>query len=357
MKIKILYNKRLLSLILAFAISVSLLFLPSCGVRTTPADELSFFAMDTFMTLKLYRGEHTAEETRDALSAAKDEILRIEKLFSVTDPESELSALNRGETPEAPSADLVKLLLLCEELWIKTSGAYDITVYPLMLAWGFTTEEGPSVPTAEEIEKALAQVDGKAVTVTPRDDGGYSVNTGGALIDLGSIAKGYAGQRATEILRERGFDSGILILGGNVQTFGKKPDGSGYTVGIADPKAPESVISTVSTDKLDRIFNPQSSEEPQSYAIVTSGTYQRNFTENGKTYHHIMDPITGYPCDNGLASVTVICPNGALADGLSTSLFLLGYEDAMEYYRNHGGFEAIFIKESGEILKTDGLLA
>ena len=347
--------KSTISLLLILTLSSALFLLPSCRVRTTPSDELSFFAMDTFMTLKLYRGDHTAEETRAALSAAMDEIIRIEKLFSVTDPESELSALNRGETLDQPSADIITLLSLCRELNITTSGIYDITIYPLMLAWGFTTDEGPSVPTAEEIEKALAQIDSQAVTVTLREDGGYSVNAGGALLDLGSIAKGYAGQRAADLLRERGFDSGILVLGGNVQTLGKKPDGSGFLVGIADPQAPEGVISTVSTDALNGIFTAEAKDAPASYAIVTSGTYQRNFTENGKTYHHIMDPITGYPCDNGLASVTVICPNGAMADGLSTSLFLLGYEEAMEYYRNHGGFEAIFIKENGEIMKTDGL--
>ncbi len=136
----------------------------------------------------------------------------------------------------------------------------------------------------------------------------------------------------------------IVVLGG-------KRD----TEGIADPASPEEIITTVSTSELDRIFADKNGDAPDSYAIVTSGTYQRNFIASGKVYHHIMDVETGFPCENGLSSVTVICDNGGLADGLSTTLFLLGYEGAMEYYREHGGFEAVFITDEGEILKTDGL--
>lgn len=328
----------------------------SCGGRREKEKpvELSFFAMDTYMTLKVYRGERTTEEANAALAAARDGILEIEGLLSVTDEGSEVAALNRGERVENASFHTVKLLRAAKELYSRTDGLYDITVYPLVLAWGFTTEDGPSVPSASEIETALAEIDLERVSVTAEPDGSFTVDAGGAKIDLGSIAKGYAGQVASDILRERGFDSAILTLGGNVQALGRKPDGSGFVVGIADPDAPERSLITLSTASLDGLFGVADGDTA-SYAIVTSGSYQRNFTDGEKTYHHIMDVRTGYPAESGLRSVTVICTDGALSDGLSTSLFLLGYEGAMEYYRTYGGFEAVFVTDDGEVLKTDGL--
>jgi len=325
----------------------------ACGinVKREGYEEVSFFAMDTYMVLRAYRGEKTAEETRSALAMARDGILELESLLSVTDEGSEIAALNRGEMLENASSHTVRLLKMAAELYERTGGAYDVTVYPLVLAWGFTTEAGPSVPEPAEIAAALEQVDASRVSVNENSDGTFSVDAGGAKLDLGSIAKGYAGQVASDILREKGFDSALLVLGGNVQTLGKKPDGSGFVIGIADPKAPDRTLTTVSTDSLENAFGAGAG----GYAIVTSGTYQRNFTVGGKLYHHIMDVRTGYPADNGLLSVTVICPDGAMADGLSTSLFLLGYEGAMEYYHTYGGFEAVFVTDDGEVLRTDGI--
>ena len=325
-----------------------------CSSKNETPEELSFFAMDTYMTLKVYRDGATKEEAWEALKLAKAEILRLEALLSVNDPDSEVAALNRGETVEKASADLVRILQLATELYERSDGRYDLSVYPLLVAWGFTTDKGLAVPAATVIEEAMRQIDFSKVSMVKNSDG-HTVNAGGVKLDLGSIAKGYAGQKAIEILKAQGFESAIIILGGNVQTLGKKPNGSGFTVGIADPASPDELITTVSTADLDRIFADENGDVPESYAVVTSGTYQRNFTASGKLYHHIMDVNTGFPCENGLTSVTVICGNGGLADGLSTTLFLLGYEGAMEYYREYGGFEALFITDDGEILKTDGL--
>ena len=328
--------------------------LVGCGSKNESPEELSFFAMDTYMTLKVYRDGATKEEAWEALKLAKAEILRLEALLSVNDPSGEVAALNRGETVEKASADLVRILQLATELYERSDGRYDLSVYPLLVAWGFTTDKDLAVPTAVALEEALRQIDFSKVSMVKNSEG-HTVSTNGVQIDLGSIAKGYAGHQAIRILKEQGFESALLVLGGNVQTLGRKPNGKGYTVGIADPASPEEIITTVSTSELDRIFADGNGDAPDSYAIVTSGTYQRNFIASGKVYHHIMDVETGFPCENGLSSVTVICDNGGLADGLSTTLFLLGYDRAMEYYREHGGFEAVFITDEGEILKTDGL--
>ena len=350
MTIKNEFLKKITIFMLFVAILIQSFSACSVKVGKNGTEEVSFFAMDTYMTLKVYRGDKSAVEAKAALGAARDAILEIEGLLSVTSEGSEIAALNRGERVENASAHTVKLLNMAKELHVRTDGLYDVTVYPLVLAWGFTTEEGPSVPSASEIEAAMSEIDMGRVSITEESDGSFTVDAGGAKLDLGSIAKGYAGQVAAEVLRERGFENALLVLGGNVQAMGRKPEGGGFVIGIADPDAPERSITTVSTTELDCIFG-----EGTGYAIVTSGTYQRNFTEDGKTYHHILDVRTGYPTKTGLSSVTVICADGALADGLSTSLFLLGYEGAMEYYRTHGGFEAIFVTRGGGVLRTDGI--
>ena len=323
--------------------------LPSCSANEEPLS-VSFFSMDTYMTLKAYRDGHTEEETREALNAAKAEILRIEQLFSVTSTDSEISRLNRGEALEDASADLIHLLRLSAEMHNKTNGAYDVTVYPLVELWGFTGEQ-QSVPAEGDIHTALLEIDFNKITVTQTANGGYSVSANGARLDLGSIAKGYAGQRASELLAQMGFNNVLLVLGGNVQLSGTKPDGSPFRIGIADPHKPDGIAFTLTCsealrDKLGAV---------NGLAVVTSGTYQRNFEQDGKVYHHLLDLSSGYPCENGLSSVTVICPDGARADALSSSLFLLGYEKSLELYRAEGDFEAIFITNTGEKLFTDGI--
>lgn len=346
----ILFLKRIAIITILSVVVLSSLV--SCaGSKSETPEELSFFAMDTYMTLKVYRGEKTSEEAQSALAAARDAIFEIESALSVTAENSEIAALNRGERVENASAHTVELIRMAKVLNERSGGIYDITVYPLVLAWGFTTEEGPSVPTVDEIEAAMREIDCFRITETENGDGTFNVDAGGAKLDLGSIAKGYAGQIASDVLKERGFDSAILVLGGNVQTLGRKPDGSGFIVGIADPDAPERTVMTVSTADLDGLFGA----DTEGYAVVTSGSYQRNFTEGDKLYHHILDVRTGFPAESGLSSVTVISTDGAMADGLSTTLFLLGYDEAMEYYRTYGGFEAVFVTDSGEIKMTDGL--
>ena len=300
-----------------------------CGCAQKSA-EREFFAMDTVMQLRAY-----GPAAEDALAQAEAEIYRLEGVLSCRDEQAALARLNEtggGTAGEETAALLQTALTLCEQ----TGGAYDPALGALSEAWGFSTG-AYRVPEPDALAEAmqssgagLVQLDGISVTLT-----------NGAQLDLGGIAKGYAAGRVRTILREAGVTSAIISLGGNVAAVGKKPDGSAWTVGLQDPDRPEAYFGTVSIEDA---------------CVVTSGAYQRYFEENGQTYHHIIDPRTGYPAENGLISVTIISADGTLADALSTSLFIMGPEEASSFWKKHRDtFDAIMMKEDGTVMVTAGL--
>ena len=217
----------------------------------------------------------------------------------------------------------------------RTDGALDISVYPIVRAWGFTTEEY-QVPEETEIESLLPLVDYTKIQ--------YDTATGnvsipkGMTIDLGSIAKGYGGQLAAQLLREKGVTSALLNLGGNVQTIGSKPDGSPWQVGIQD--------STGDTPMMVLSVSDQ--------AVITSGGYERYFEQDGKTYWHIMDPSTGYPAKSGVTGVTVVCDTGLEADALSTACFVLGVEKGAQLLKTYG-VDGLFVDEEHHVYLTEGM--
>ena len=160
-------------------------------------------------------------------------------------------------------------------------------------------------------------------------------------IDLGGIAKGYTSSRIMDIFKENGITSGLVNLGGNVQALGTKTDGSNWRVAVQSPDDTEDYLGVLSI---------------RDKAVITSGGYERYFEQDGVTYHHIIDPKTGYPAENGLVSVTIVSSDGTLADGLSTSLFIMGEEKAAEFWKAHSNeFEAIFATDDGTIYVTEGL--
>ena len=291
------------------------------------------FAMDTFMTLTVY-GENASQ----ALDAAEGEILRLDELLSTGKEESEISRLNRdGEgTLSEESAYLYERSLEVNEL---TGGAFDPMIYPLMQEWGFTTHEY-AVPEQEKLTKLLELVDLSAVSYSG-DDHHISFEKEGMAIDFGGIAKGYTSSRVVSILKEQGVGHAVISLGGNVQVLGTKPDGSLWKVAIRDPENVSGFIGVVQvSDK----------------AVITSGGYERYFEENGKSYHHILDPKTGYPAENGLLSVTIVSEDGTLADGFSTALYVMGLEAAETLWKeNKDLFDAVFVTDSGKLYITEGL--
>lgn len=301
------------------------LILAGCGAAEPV--EADLFAMDTVMNLRIW-GD------REDLRTATEEIHRLDTLVSAANSGSSVSQLNSAGMAEL-SGDLLTLTRDAVSLSEKTSGAFDPTVYPLVCLWGFPSDEY-HVPTQEELDKVLPligtehiRLNGDAVTLDP-----------GTMLDFGAIAKGYTSQRCADLLLERGVQAALLNLGGNVQTVGTKPDGSSWTVGIADPENPADAIATLTFSG--------------SMALVTSGGYQRYFEFLGSSYHHILDPETGMPAENGLASVTVLCDNGEIADAYSTALFVMGLDKAVEFWKSQNDFEAVFIMDDRTIYATAG---
>ncbi len=304
---------------------------PTHTPTSDPTAESTTFAMDTVMTFRLYGG------TEEDLTAVTSRILSLEQDLSVTLEDSQVYALNHsGGEPVTAGEDFLALLALAKELGNRTGGALDVTMYPVVKAWGFTTSEY-HIPDEDTLSALLANVDYTSVTV----EGDQVTLPAKMELDLGAIAKGYAGEMAANLLRERGVTSAILNLGGNVQTVGSKADGSPWRIGVQDPQQTTGGYLGVL--------------EIRDQAMVTSGGYERYFEEDGVRYWHIMDPHTGAPARSGLVSVTIVGDKGGLCDGLSTSLFVLGREKALDYWRTYGGFEAILIDDQNNIWVTGGL--
>ncbi len=315
--------------ILAILLVIMAFLLTSCTKAPEKSEEY-FFAMDTYMKIEAY-----GENAGNAVTQARARVEALEKLWSATDENSEIYAINHGENPEL-SAETLDLLSFTLEMSAKTDGAFDATIYPVLTAWGFTTDEH-RVPDESELVELLKKVGYEKVSV----DGNKIVPVQGMMLDFGGAAKGWASDECAKIMRENGVKSALINLGGNVYAVGKRADGNLWRIGVADPKS-ESAENAGIVEVSDR-------------AVVTSGSYQRYFTQNGKTYCHIIDPKTGYPADNDLLSVTIVAEEGKLCDVLSTALFVMGREQAERFWRENGGFDMILIEKSGEIFVTAGI--
>ncbi len=307
-----------------------LCLLAGCAGRAAnDAETVELMAMDTFMRVTAY-GEH-----REAAELAKEEITALESLLSVTDEGSEIYAANHAEgKPVTLSSDTAALLSRALELCESTGGALDVTIYPVVRAWGFTTDEF-RVPEADELAALLERVDYTQVSM----EGNTLTLPAGVELDLGAVAKGWTGDRVAALLRQQGVESALLELGGNIHTVGAKPDGSLWRVAVTDP-AGDGYAGVV---------------EVANKAVVTSGGYERCFERDGETYWHIIDPDTGYPARTGLQSVTVVAEEGVKCDALSTALFVMGPEKAAEFWRETGGFDFILLTGGGEIVITEGI--
>lgn len=303
------------------------------------------FAMDTYMEFTAY-----GKNSEKAVDAAIEEVQKLDAMLSAENSKSEVYALNEQGNLQATD-DLAELILRGKEIYQETDGLFDDTIYPVMKLWGFPTGNY-HVPTAAEVQKKLALVDENKVEIQTRDSDEKGRDsrekakfvTLGAdqQIDFGGIAKGYTGQKLAELFQEYGVSSALVSLGGNIQAIGTKPDGSSWKVGIRDPKGgQQDYIGVLSVE---------------NQAVITSGGYERYFEEDGKTYIHIINPRTGYPADGDLLSVTIVSRDGTLADGMSTALYIMGYEKACQFWRQRREeFNVILVTDDGKIHISENL--
>jgi len=288
--------------------------------------KLDVFAMDTYMTVTAYGAD-------DALMTdVENEIRRIESALSVTIPESEIFILNREGTADVSDTTL-EIISGALEVCSATDGALDISIYPVVREWGFTTGEY-KVPSEERIRELLLHTDFSKFYEDKKIE-----------LDFGAVGKGYAADEAVLILEENGIKSALLDFGGNIQALGKKPDGSLWKVGIKNPWDGQ-VACALSVE---------------SKAVVTSGGYERFFEKDGERYIHIFDPATGHPSQSDLESVTIVCESGKYADALSTALFVMGKDKAVSWWKNQmteksiPAFDFILITKSGGLIYSEGL--
>ena len=324
--------------VLAVLAALTLPLCVGCSQKNTKM-ETSIFAMDTVMDLTFYGVDPEA-----ALKGVQEELVAelysLEEKLSTTKEASELYALNeQGQASLSP--ETAELLTQALELCALTHGALDITAYPAVRAWGFTTGSY-RVPDQAELEQLAAGIDYTQLEVDEQE--GTARIPQGMAVDLGAVTKGYAGDRLAQQLEQVNITSALLDLGqSTIRVVGSKPDGSPWRIAVQDP-AGEGYLGVIELTDL---------------AVGTSGGYQRFFEQDGETYWHILDPDTAAPARSGLTSVTVVGPSGLVCDGLSTALFVMGLEEGAQFWRSHPELEVelLFVTEDGTLYVTPGMEA
>lgn len=273
-----------------------------------------------------------------AIDAAFESIAALESSMSSWTNTSEISEINRsaGNSSVEVSPETFELVSLSLEIARGTSGAFDPTVGPLMRLWDYRKA---MVPSIEDINKTLPVVDYRKISLDPMFQSVYMSETG-MNYDTGGIAKGYAADVAVGVLKRRGITSGLVTVAGDIRAFGTREDGGPWKVGIRDPRG-ETEDDIMATLAL------------KDEAVSTSGDYERFFMKDGRRYHHIIDPSTGYPAE-GAMSLTVVAPRAVLTDGYATGAFVLGPEKGIEALKRQG-LEGMAISTDGKVYITDGL--
>ena len=322
--------KRAAALLLA---ALTALSLAGCAGAEVKKQTAVGFYLDTVITLTAYVDD--ASVLQDALG----ECGRYEKLLSRTIEGSDVWRINHaGGQPVQVSGDTLQILRTARQVSELSGGAFDVSIAPVSTLWDFTSGAN-LVPDAAVIEEAATRVDYTKIAI----DGDAVTLPEGMMIDLGGIAKGYIADAVKAYLEDRGVRSAILSFGGNVVAIGLKPDGKAWKVGIQDIDGKTGEYMLVSRN--------------EGGSTVTSGIYERGFDVDGTWYHHILDPKTGWPVQNELASVTIFSESSMWGDALATAAFALGAEGGAALIEGLDGIEAVFIARDRTVSFTSGAKA
>lgn len=291
---------------------------------------IDFFALDTHINLKA-RGINS----NDALEECKQLIYNIENLISPYIESSEIYRINNNEGQPYQTSDIVYDIVETAIDYAKfTNGVFDPTISSVSMLWEFNSKDA-KIPSQDEINLALKSVSYENIILL---DDNYIQLKNDATIELGAIAKGYIADLLFEIYQKYDIESGIISLAGNIYLVGEKSENVAWTVGITDPENPNQQNIAI---KLSDI------------SVVTAGAYERYFWLDNQFYHHILDTKTGYPTTEDITSVTIISKNSTLADVLSTTLFAMGFERAIDFLEEYPDIEAIIINEDNQVYITD----
>lgn len=319
------------------------IFSVSCGINKVNQNymEMTTFAMDTIMsfTIDPENSEGDYIDVDKVFIEVEQLIREYENIFSVTKKDSDVSHLNNGGFLEEieVSGEVLEILKIASEISLDTDGTFSVAINPLVSLWGFTTGDEQSVPSEEKIQQILNLINWEDIYINEETKTVQFLKEG-MSIDLGGIAKGYVAEKVTHYLYEQGIVNGHFSLGGNISTIGLKSDNSKWKIAVQNPLDNSNHIGVL--DVTDTF-------------VVTSGGYQRYFVEDDIAYHHILDSSTGYPVNNELLSVTIICDDGTKADALSTALFVMGLDKSLEYWKDNKDFEVIFVTDD-EVIATLG---
>lgn len=334
------WSEKIKKRIIPCLIIISMLLIVSGCANDPPSSSplsQTYFIFDTVVTVRLYDDK-----------ASKQHFDEIENILNTIDSQmnrmkgdSELDRINKaaGIGPVEASAQTIEVVERALDFARQSEGMFEPTIGPLVDLWGIGSEHA-GVPEQSDIEQALQLIDYTQVEIDEQH-GTIFLKRAGMGLDLGAIAKGYAGDVVADYLRSEQIGGAIIDLGGNIIAMGKKPSGERWIIGIQDPQQQRGgYVGTLSLEER---------------TVVTSGIYERYFYEGDKHYHHILDTQTGYPIDNNLLSVTIITEASIDADALSTTAYTLGLDRGLAFIEAYDATEAIFITKDKEVLITSGL--
>ncbi len=322
---------------ISLLISVSLTLMPfSCNNNDgRVAGKRLFFRMDTMVevTVSVSRRYDPAPLWRSIDSL----LTQCEKRFSALGDSSEINAVNTRTSNTLPvSAQLTEMLRIGIAYGDTLDGAFDITVLPLKILWGFCENDSAPIPASSEISATLQSVNYKKIRV---NDDGVFIDDPYTRVDVGGIAKGFVIKWLAELMMARGINDFLISAGGDIVAAGRRPDGAPWRVGVRHPRRPDELIAAIPVE---------------SGAVFTSGDYERaRITDDGRRYHHIFDPSSGYPC-GGNQSLTIRAADPIRADILSTGLFCRNAEGILSFVNERADLECLGVDSTGTIFSSSG---